>query len=63
MVWELYATDRSCMGQLSMFYASGIKQLDTYIKIPMSILPGALEIRNLDGSLMVFICNSMPPSM
>ncbi|KAG1731862.1 uncharacterized protein EDB91DRAFT_1252021 [Suillus paluster] len=49
--------------KLSMFYPSRIKQPDTYIKIPMSILPGALEIHNLDGSLMVFICNFMPPSM
>ncbi|KAG1735957.1 uncharacterized protein EDB91DRAFT_1015905, partial [Suillus paluster] len=49
--------------KLSTFYPSGIKQPDAYIKIPMSILPGALEIRNLDGSLMVFICNFMPPSM
>ncbi|KAG1844670.1 hypothetical protein DFJ58DRAFT_731180 [Suillus subalutaceus] len=49
--------------KLSMFYPSGIKQLDTYIKIPMSILPGALEICNLDGSLIVFICNFMPPSI
>ncbi|KAG2105872.1 uncharacterized protein F5147DRAFT_775184 [Suillus discolor] len=49
--------------KLSTFYPSRIKQPDTYIKIPMSILPGALEIRNLDGSLMVFICNFMPPSM
>jgi len=64
MVWELYVTDgKSCMWQLSMFYPSGIKQLDTYIKIPMSVLPGVLEVRNLDGSLMAFICNSMPPSM
>ncbi|KAG1771395.1 hypothetical protein EV702DRAFT_977391 [Suillus placidus] len=49
--------------KLSMFYPTRIKQPDTYIKIPMSILPGALEICNLDGSLMVFICNFMPPSM
>src|SRR5882757_2192196 len=63
MVWELYVTDGSCMGQLSMFYPFRIKRPDTYIKVPMSVLPGALEIRNSDGSLMVFICNSMPPLM
>jgi hypothetical protein len=63
VVWELFVTDGSCMGQLSMFYPSRIKQPDTYIKIPMAVLPGALKICNSDGSLMVFICNSMPPSM
>jgi hypothetical protein len=31
----------------------------------MSIIPGpaSLDIRNSDGSLMAFICTSMPPSM
>jgi hypothetical protein len=62
-MYTMQPLGRSCMGKLFMFYPSGIKQLDTYIKILMSVLPGALEICNLDESLMVFICNSMPPLM
>jgi hypothetical protein len=29
----------------------------------MSIIPGALDIRNSDGSLMALICTSMPSNM
>ncbi|KAG1861710.1 hypothetical protein F4604DRAFT_1522192, partial [Suillus subluteus] len=36
---------------------------DSFLVIPMSIIPGALDIRNSDGSLMALICTSVPSSM
>ncbi|KAG1732824.1 hypothetical protein EDB19DRAFT_1911842 [Suillus lakei] len=42
--------------KLSTFYPGGIKQADTFLVVPMLIIPGALDIRNSDGSLMALIC-------
>ena len=49
--------------QLSTFYPGGVKRADTFLLVPMSIIPGALDICNSDGSLMALICTSMPSSM
>ncbi|KAG1842730.1 hypothetical protein F4604DRAFT_1597257 [Suillus subluteus] len=49
--------------KLSTFYPGGVKKADSFLVIPMSIIPGALDIRNSDGSLMALICTSMPSSM
>ncbi|KAG2092943.1 uncharacterized protein F5147DRAFT_585688, partial [Suillus discolor] len=49
--------------QLSTFYPGGVKTADTFLVVPISIIPGALDISNSDGSLMALICTSMPSSM
>ncbi|KAG1898419.1 uncharacterized protein F5891DRAFT_1190802 [Suillus fuscotomentosus] len=44
--------------KLSTFYPGGIKMVDTFLVVPMLIIPGALDIRNSDGSLMALICTT-----
>ncbi|EGN97242.1 hypothetical protein SERLA73DRAFT_74955 [Serpula lacrymans var. lacrymans S7.3] len=48
--------------QLQSLYQGGVKATcGTYLRIPASVILGqSLNIRNSDGSLMVFVCTSLP---
>ncbi|KAG1845832.1 hypothetical protein F4604DRAFT_1688598 [Suillus subluteus] len=50
--------------KLQVFYPEGRKVEGAYLRIPMSALSGdSLNLWNADGSLMAFICPSMPDTM
>ncbi|KAG1868759.1 hypothetical protein C8R48DRAFT_771536 [Suillus tomentosus] len=47
--------------KLDNLYINGCRTEDRYLRIPMSILQGGgLDLRNSDGSLMAFVCLSLP---